>query len=108
MAITDYIPPEPMEVKEYLRQQIRHDYFVGRAIVKQATWASFLWHEWKPYLAPKGATWQLFERAVRNTSHVFVDWANGRTSWQTTLGVLSDQVGDAIAWHNRHRLARRV
>jgi len=101
---------EPNDVKEYFHKEFLRDPWLATTVVKQATWASFLWRELKPYLDAKGATWPLFERAIRKTSHVFVDWANGRTSWQTTLRVLSDEIGDAIAWksHRRPRIGKRT
>jgi hypothetical protein len=78
------MPKEPLVVKEHLKRDLETNHRMTIATIKQGTWiAGFLWTEceWRDILKPRGFSWQMFMRAVRDNYPSFVKWIQGEKTW---------------------------
>ena len=75
------IPPEPKEIKEFIKKQrgklgsvpdIDHD---SLAVWYLNKLPSYLWRYWKSGLESVGYTWQKFIKVVKYATDDIIDWA---------------------------------
>jgi len=74
-------PPEPKEIKEFIKKlrgklglvpDINHD---SLAVWYLNKLPSYLWKYWKPDLESAGYTWQKFIKVMKYATDDIIDWA---------------------------------
>lgn len=82
------IPPEPADLKEYLKNKLPYERRFGMPIISQGSWiAHDLWtlYGWKYLLRPKGVMWHDFMKAVNMNYRNFISWINDELSWNDAV-----------------------
>lgn len=90
------IPPEPVELKQQWKERLGG----GEAIlikgqIKQGAWlTACLWDEygWEKELGRRGITWIKFEGLYRNCRYCFLDWVEGKISWNEAMSNLIGEI----------------
>ncbi|MEM1611279.1 MAG: hypothetical protein QXQ57_06510 [Sulfolobales archaeon] len=81
MGIDLPFPPEPRDIKEFMREQrkrlgsspdIDHD---SLAVWYLNKFPSYLWEYWKPSLEAVGYTWQRFVKVLKYATNDIIEWA---------------------------------
>jgi len=88
MKINLSIPPEPTQMKKKFKEELEKEFRLMQANIKQGAWiASPLWTQygWGNILKSYGFSWQHFMEAVRDNYYSFIQWINGRRSWDETI-----------------------
>jgi len=82
------IPAEPVSFKIKTKRRIEEGDMLAKMNIKQTTWiASTLWTEmrWKSVLMEHGFRWQDLMKVIRECYYSFLDWIEGKKSWEDTM-----------------------
>jgi len=93
------IPPEPISMKDSIKKGLEVHRELELANLKQGTWvASPLWRDtgWGRELKRHGLTWQKFMVFIRDHYPYFLDWVNGKASWNSIIGKLIERIDDEL------------
>ncbi len=87
------IPPEPMELKQQLREILRKSWMTAKYVVRGSMWSGTLWSDLglRTRLQPLGMTWKQFEELQSDYSHMAFNWLEGKTPWERYYLMLLDK-----------------
>ncbi len=86
-------PPEPQDLKEEWKKMLRDDPQLALASIKQGTWFTKpYWDSYKVVLKAQGVTWQNHMEAYGLSQYKFIEWIEGRESWDNVISFLEEQL----------------
>lgn len=86
-------PPEPQSLKETWRTELRYNRKLALANIKQGTWFTKpYWDNYKEMLKAQGITWQNLMEAYGLCQYKFIEWVEGKESWDNVISFLEEQL----------------
>lgn len=84
---------EPTEVKKRFEEDMKNNRRMTEANITQGTWFTKpLWDLCKKELIEQGISWQNLMKAFGRSSWYFVEWVEGKKSWDEALSSLKENI----------------
>ena len=95
-------PPEPKDLKKEWKKRFQNDRKVTLASIKQGTWFTKpYWDSFKDILKSQGVTWQDLMEAFGLCQYKFIEWIEGKESWDKVLSYLEEQLNAVMRYKTR-------
>ena len=90
-------PEEPTHQKERWKIELQRDRKIAIAAIKQGTWFTKpYWDSYKDVLKAQGVSWQDLMEAYGLCQYKFLEWIEGRESWDKVISYLEEQLNAII------------
>jgi len=90
-------PEEPIHLKECWKDELQRNRKIAIASIKQGTWFTKpYWDSYKDVLKAQGVTWQDLMEAYGLCQYKFIEWIEGKISWEKVISDLEEQLNAII------------
>jgi len=94
--------PEPKDLKEQWKRELRNNNKLAIASIKQGTWFTKpYWDQFKDILKAQGVTWQNLMEAYGLSQYKFIEWIKDEEVWDNVLSFLEEQLNSIIKLKGR-------
>jgi len=95
-------PEEPTHLRKRWKEELQRNRKIALASIKQGTWFTKpYWDTYKDVLKAQGVTWQDLMEAFGLCQYKFIEWIEGRESWDKVISYLEEQLNAVIRYKTR-------
>ena len=90
-------PPEPQIWREKWKKELQNNHKLALAHIKQGNWFTKpYWDTYKEVLKAQGITWQNLMEAYGLCQYKFIEWIEGKESWNNVISSLEEQLNAIV------------